>query len=145
MAQVSKRKINNKIESKMYETLWQAFSQLSYKGDIQLFLNDILSPTEKIMIAKRLAIASLLSRNYDYETIKNLIKVSQGTVAKIVLSLKFRNGYKIAIDKIARSEAAKDFWQDIENLLYRLGNPRITLASDRFIRKKLGLKKGTLI
>ena len=112
---------------------------------MQLFLQDILSPTEKIMIAKRLAIASLLSKNYDYEAIKNLLKVSQGTIAKVALTLKFNKGYKIVIDKIQRSEAMKEFWQSIERIGQRLVSRQHYTSPEEVLKKKLGHESKTLV
>lgn len=129
----------------MYETLWEAFSTLKSSADIQSFLNDLLSPIEKTMIAKRLAIAALLLRNYDYENIMDLLKVSSATISKVSITLNYNQGYKLAINKIARSEASREFWQDIESLLFRSSNPGVAFASEDFIKNKLGHKRKTLI
>ena len=120
MPLVSKRKVHQDIEEKMYETFWEAISQLRAKGDIQRFLGDLLSPVEQQMIAKRIAIAALLMRGYGYEAIQNILKVSDATVAKVSRALNSNQGYKIIINKIAKSEAYKEFWQDVEKLLLNL-------------------------
>ena len=75
MSQVSKRFVHKQVESKMYETLFEALKHLKSKEEIQSFLADLLSPIEKTMLAKRLAIAALLMRNYDYQTIMDMLKV----------------------------------------------------------------------
>ncbi len=129
----------------MFETLWQAVSQVKSKNDVQLFLEDILSPTEKIMIAKRLAIASLLLRNYEYEAIKNILKVSQGTIAKVAQTLKFNKGYRIVIEKVQRSEDMKEFWQTIERIGHRFISKQYQTAPDELIKKKLGHERKTLV
>ncbi|MBI2599217.1 hypothetical protein HYW40_03290, partial [Candidatus Curtissbacteria bacterium] len=123
MPLVSKRKLSKNIEERMFETLWEAISKLNSKQDIQSFLADLLSPVEIQMIAKRMAIAALLARGYGYESIQDIIKVSDATVAKVSRALNNNPGYKIAINKIARSEATQEFWHDIENLVYRLSSP----------------------
>lgn len=145
MSQVSKRLVHKSIEIKMYETLWEAISQLKSKTDVQSFINDLLSPPERTMVAKRLAIATLLSRNYNYETIMNVLKVSSTTISKVSLLLNQNNGYKTAINKIARAEATREFWQDVENLLFRLGTPKYTFAEEGSVKKKLGHSKKTLL
>ena len=145
MSQVSKRKVHEKIESKMFETLWQTVSQVKSKDDVQLFLEDILSHTEKIMLAKRLAIACLLLRNYDYKAIKNLLKVSQGTIAKVALTLKFNKGYNIVISKVERSEVMKEFWQSIERIGHRIVSKQYQTSPDEVLMKKFGHERKTLV
>ncbi|OGD92719.1 hypothetical protein A3C33_02270 [Candidatus Curtissbacteria bacterium RIFCSPHIGHO2_02_FULL_42_58] len=129
----------------MFETLWEAISQVRDKDDVQIFLNDLLSPIERVMIAKRLAIAALLLKGNSYETIKDFLKVSTETVAKISLILKMNKGYQLAINKLIRTEAGKQFWQEIENLLYRLSSPGKVFLPEEAVKYKLGHKKKTLV
>src|SRR3990167_3793320 len=132
----------------MFETLWEAISQVRDKDDVQIFLNDLLSPIERVMIAKRLAIAALLLKGNSYETIKDFLKVSKvstETVAKISLILKMNKGYQLAINKLIRTEAGKQFWQEIENLLYRLSSPGKVFLPEEAVKYKLGHKKKTLV
>lgn len=145
MSRVSKRILNKQIEQQIFETLWEAISQVKNKGDVKLFLNDLLTPVERIMVAKRLAIAILLLRGKDYETIIDLLKVSNETISKVSLILKINNGYRIAINKIIRTEAGRQFWRDVENLLYRLGTPGKAFLPEEVIKRQLGHKKKTLV
>ena len=145
MSQVSRRILNKQVEEKVFETLWEAISQVRDKKEIQSFLGDLLSPTERVMIAKRLAIAVLLLKGRSYETIKDFLKVSTETVAKISIILKINNGYKIAINKVIRTEAGRQFWQDIEDLLYRLSSPGKVFLPEEVVKYKLGHRKKTLV
>ena len=145
MTQVSKRIVHKQIESRMYETLFEAIKHLRSKEEIQLFLTDLLSPTERTMLAKRLAIAALLMRAYEYESIMNMLKVSSATISKVALVLNHNQGYKNTINKIARSESAKAFWQQIERLTSRLVSSRNYSANDEFLKKEFGHKRKTLL
>ena len=130
----------------MLETLWDAVSQVKDKHDVRLFLNDLLTPIERIMVTKRLAIAVLLLKGHNYEAISGLIKVSSETIARIALILRANSGYKIAVGKIARSEAGRQFRQDVENLLYRFSAPGRVFLPDEVVKYKLGHnKKKTLV
>ena len=72
------------IEKKVYEIFINSFRNIKSSSDIINFLTDILSPTEKIMIAKRIAIAFLLLEGkYTYEDISKILKVTDGTIAKV--------------------------------------------------------------
>jgi len=145
MTQVSKRIVHKQIESRMYETLFEAIKHLRSKEEIQLFLTDLLSPTERTMLAKRLAIAALLMRAYEYESIMNMLKISSATISKVALVLHHNQGYKNTINKIARSESAKEFWQQIERLTSRLVSSRNYSANDEFLKKEFGHKRKTLL
>lgn len=145
MTQVSRKKVHKDVEEKMFETLWEAISALKSKEEIKNFINDLLSPPEKTMIAKRLAIAALLMRNLKYESIKDMLKVSQTTVSKVSITMKENVGYQNAINKIARSQAGKEFWRDVENLMLRMGIAKYTFAPDEQIKAVLKHKKKTLV
>ena len=145
MTQVSKRKLHPSTEEKIYNTFWEAISQLKSEKEIRLFLNDLLSPTEKTMLAKRLAIAALIMKGYTYDDIKDLLKVSQETIAKVSLSVRANSGYQVAIGKIAKSEAVKEFWQDIGSLVYRMNSPGKVFMAEGAIKHKLGHRKKTLV
>lgn len=145
MSQVSRRKLHKSVEEKIYNTLWEAVAKLNSDEEIKLFLNDLLSPTERTMIAKRLAIASLLAKGHTYDVIKDLLKVSQETVAKVSIAMSQSSGYISTINKIAKSEATREFWKDIESALYRISSPGKVFMPENAIKYKLGHKKKTLV
>lgn len=146
MSRVSKKVVNRQIEEQMFETLWEAVSLVKTKEDVKLFLSDLLSPVERIMVAKRLAIAVLLLKGRDYETIINALRVSNETISKIALILRENSGYKIAVNKLLRSEAGREFWQGIEDLIYRLSSPGKVFLPEETVKYRLGHnKKKTLV
>ena len=146
MSQISRRILNKQVEEKVFETLWEAISQVKSKDDVKLFLSDLLSPVERIMVAKRLAIAVLLLKGSSYETIIDILKVSNETISKIALILRANSGYKIAVNKLLRSEAGREFWQGIEDLIYRLSSPGKVFLPEEVVKYRLGhSKKKTLV
>lgn len=115
MSQVSKRFISKEIEDRIFEIFWQSLALCSNKETVASFLEDLLTPTEKIVLAKRVSIAFLLLKGYDYLTINNVLKVSNPTIWTVNLWLKTKGqGYRLVLKKIIRSEKLKDFWQQIE-------------------------------
>lgn len=66
MTQVSKYPVHRDVEKRMFEIFKTTISNLKHSEEIEDFLEDFLSPVEKIMLAKRLAIAVLLAKNYTY-------------------------------------------------------------------------------
>lgn len=83
MSQVSKNKLNAKVYDKIFSLLPEFFGRLSRKNQEQALINTIFSSSERVMIAKRLAISFMLIKGYTYHQIMEKIKVSLGTVAKV--------------------------------------------------------------
>lgn len=125
MAQVSKYPIHKSVEKRIFEILRTTISNLKRSDDIEEFLYDFLSPVEKIMLAKRLAIAILLAKGYSYPSIRHILRVNPTTIATVSLSLKYSGkGYKKMVEKILSDEKKDNFWQKIEDLLAKIPNSK---------------------
>jgi len=121
MSQVSKYPVHKSVEKRMFEIFKSAISGLRHPEDIENFLEDFLSPVEKIMLAKRLAIAVLLAKNYTYPSIIKILRVTPSTIATVSLSLKYSGkGYKRMVQKILFNERKDKFWQKIEDMLINI-------------------------
>src|SRR3989344_3428442 len=141
MSQVSKRILKPEIEERLFRNFWELFASIKSPKDIQLFLEDFLSPTEKVMLAKRIAISLLFSKGYDHRSISSLLKVSTSTVNNIARLLRTKgNGYKIIIQKYLQKESTKEFLQELERLIYRL-QPGKHFLEEEQIKARLGHKR----
>jgi len=110
MAQVSRHPLSKIIYERIFEIFIKSIVSIKDKKEAEDFLNDFLTPTERIMLAKRLAIAVLLTKGYDYASIRKILHVSFSTVASVSVFLKYTGeGYKKVVDKLLREEAIKDF------------------------------------
>lgn len=119
MTQVSKRYLAPNVQKRMYEILIKAISKASYSQDIIQFLTDLLSPTEQIMLAKRLAIAYLLVKE-DWTTreITQILKVSLTTVNRVSLTLNIQGrGYRKIIKSLIRDEKVEEFMNKIADAI----------------------------
>ena len=124
MAQISKRFLHKRVEERILDLFWTSLSSLSTKQKIALFLNDLLTRTEKIMLSKRLAIAFMLMKRNDYPTINNQLKVSDPTIWNVKTGLSLGGkGYKMAIEQIMSKEKWEKFWQDIDHLFDQIIPP----------------------
>lgn len=144
MAQISKKYLSVDVQNKITGTLFEAISQVKGRKETSLFLNDLLTPTEKVVLAKRLAIAVLLIKGWGYEAIQSFLKVSSDTVGKVSVIVKINQGYRSVVEKMMRTEAGREFWQDVLKLAHRIGT-RETFVDDQFLNKKFGYKKKTLL
>jgi uncharacterized protein YerC len=88
MSQVSKHQLNNRVYDKIFSLYPQFLGRMTSRGKQGEFVEAFFTRTEKIVIAKRIAIAFMLVKGYKYDQIVSKIKVSHGTIAKIADSLK---------------------------------------------------------
>lgn len=125
MAQLSKRFLHKKVEERILDLFWTSLSSLSTKEKVALFLDDLLTSTEKLMLSKRLAIAFMLMKGHDYPTINDRLKVSDPTIWNVKTSLTLGGkGYKMVIEQIMNKEKWEKFWQDLDNLFQEILPPR---------------------
>lgn len=118
MTQISKYPIHKDVEKRIFEVFRSTISDLKNSEDIEDFLKDFLSPVEKIMLAKRLSIAVLLGKGYDYRKIAGILRVTPPTIASVSISLKYSGrGYKKIVEKILNDEKKDAFWEKIEDIL----------------------------
>src|SRR3989338_4800231 len=95
MPQVSRRLIRKNIEDQIQKILNQSITLCDSSSLSSEFTEDLFTPTEKIMLAKRIAIAYLLIKGYSYTTIESTLKVSDSTIGYIALILKTKgNGLR---------------------------------------------------
>lgn len=121
MAQVSKYPIPKEVADRIFEIFLDAFVKLRDRREAEQFLTSLLTPTEKIVLAKRLAIAFLLEKGYDYETIKKVLRVSSPTIASVKLVKNYMGeGYERIIGRILRDQKIKNF---IEKSIINLISP----------------------
>lgn len=144
MAQISKYPVSKEVSDRMFEIFQNTISSLSKKEDIEEFLGELLSPIEKIMLAKRLSIAVLLAKGYSYPSICGILKVTPRTIASVSLSLKYRGrGYQKAVERILSDERMNEFWEKIEDFLGGLPPTKGSFIywRDKYEREKVKRKK----
>lgn len=125
MTQISKYPLTKEVEKRVYEVLMESIAVANSHSTVDSLLDDLLSPTERLMIAKRLSIALLLMKKYDQRLISRWLKVSLATVSKVSLALQSgHGGYQSVIGSILRKESLKEFLDKIDDTLAELFPPR---------------------
>jgi len=118
MSQVSRFPLYKDVEKRMFEIFQKVIASLQNNSEIEEFLHEFLSPVEKIMLAKRLSIAVLLEKGYNYEQIKGILRVTPTTIANVNTQIKYAGkGYKRIIENILRDEKITAFWHNVEDFL----------------------------
>ncbi len=119
MAQVSKYPISKVVADRIFEVFIKTLIGIKEKKEADDFIYDLFSPTEKIMLSKRIAIAFLLLKGYQYREISKILRVSLTTIGAVSLSIKHgRGSYERVLTKITRDEDLEEFFSKVvEKLL----------------------------
>lgn len=121
MAQVSRNPLARGLQEQMHKLFHKVLAELGTEMEISEFLDDLLTPTEKVMLAKRLAIAFLLDQGYDQRTIHTIMKVSVSTVNSVNFWLKYKGaGYRKVIGRIRKEQSIEDFMSQIDDRLRQM-------------------------
>ncbi len=138
MTQVSRIKLKPEVEQRIMNLFSIVISDIKGRDNVGKFLDDFLSPVEKIILVKRLAIAVLIAKGNDYDNIRRTLRVTFGTISKMSLKMKYGNG---SVKSIAEYIANSDYGQAlIEEILGIFEPKRRTLAGEVY-KKPIWEKK----
>jgi uncharacterized protein YerC len=121
MPHVSSKKLKKEHLQKLYNEFSMALEKSARKSWIKFFLNDFLTRTEKIMLAKRFAVIYLLSKDIPATYIAEALCMSPATIFR--MSLKYDIGKYSSLLRAIKDEH-RDIWKILEKIL-RAGLPPI--------------------
>ncbi len=121
MARISKYPILKEVYEKIFDLFLETFLQLRSKKRVANFFDEFLTPTEQIMLAKRMAISLLLAKNYNYQDISDILKVSNGTIAEVSMQYWYGKYLKSVALQLAEKDELKDFWLDVAEMVTSVG------------------------
>ena len=121
MPHVSSKKLKKEHLQKLYNEFSSALEKSAKKSWIKFFLNDFLTHTEKIMLAKRFAVIYLLSKDVPDSYIAESLCMSPATISR--MSLKYDIGKYSSLLRTVKKED-RDIWKILEKIL-RAGLPPI--------------------
>ena len=117
MPQVSKRPLNAEIKEKMLNTFFDSIVMAGDKTTVQDFLDDLLPPTEKLMLAKRLTAAYFIEKRLGYRRISDILKLSPTTINNIQkILLKEGRGYKAIFRLISKTSKLENFMDKLAQI-----------------------------
>ena len=135
MSQVSRRYLPPKISGQIFDMFLSVLSTLPSPATTASFIEDLLSPTEQIMLGKRLSIAYMLKKGYTQRDICDILKVSLATVSKISLTMKkSHNGFDAVIEHMLKVQKISTFFLKLDEKLDHLLPPKGANWSDHYKR-----------
>lgn len=115
MTQVSKRQLNSGVRKRIYEIFVDILKEVQTSSEVQSLLEDFLTPTERVMLPKRLCIAYLLLKQYNQRAISSYLKVSFTTINRVSTSLKTGGqGYTLMLTRLQKREKIDAILKQIE-------------------------------
>lgn len=112
MPPISRFKVKDLVLEKLFKLFFEVVGNTHNINEFELVLSDILSPVERIMIAKRIAIIYLLTKKIDYIIICDVLKVSPSTVAKFSFLSEKSQGVIPILKRIVSSEKIGQFLEE---------------------------------
>lgn len=110
MTQVSRFPLRKEIQERMFEVFLDSIALVKTREHVRKLLDDVLSPSERTMLAKRLSIALLLYKGSDQRAICSTLKVSLGTVNRVSAALqKGSGGYAMVLSAIMKNDGFREF------------------------------------
>ena len=118
MPAVSKYPLSKDVEKRVYQLLVEALTDARTPHQTKKMIDDLLTPTEKTMLAKRIAIALMLVKAYDYRSISQTLKTSLATVGNISRDIKIGSGwFEEFCKKVLKDEKIEEYFNKIDDFL----------------------------
>lgn len=115
MSQISQRKMDDTIQAMMFEMFLGSFSKCTDQSEVASYLGDILTETEAVVLAKRLAIALMLTKGYNYNQICDFLKVTPPTISKVKTWLSMKgDGFRGVLAKVIEDPETEKFWEGLK-------------------------------
>jgi uncharacterized protein YerC len=120
MPHISKRFLEKNKYVEIHKQLYKAVFSLVRSGKTKLIFDELLTKTEKIMLAKRLTIIIMIDQKESIYAIENTLKVSPSTVARMQVQydegeykglleeIKQQNSFFVQIQKIIPPRVGKN-------------------------------------
>lgn len=141
MVRLSKYKVKETVSQRIFELLFEVMGKHNNRDVFFSVLFDVLSPTEQLMVAKRIAAMYLIQKQIDYTVICDVLKISTATVAKYTLLLERSRGIKKALTALIQHDKINLIFRDFLASLNGPGSYGINWKSAHKIRQEIEREK----
>ena len=124
MGRLWQKKLSPEMQKEITDSLVRIMTKIKDGALLQKFLDDLLTPAEKLMLAKRLMVAVLLQRGYSCGAVCRALKLSRGTVFLIQRELaRGGDGYRTVFREFFQESYNKKTAGAIERFLNKITLP----------------------
>lgn len=141
MVRISYLQIKPQDYQKIFSVFYKVLGETDDKDEFSRILFDLLTPAERIMIIKRIAIIYLLLKGIDYRMICKALKVSNTTVNKFKLSMERSEGIVPALRNMVKQEKVWLFFEEIFSQIFYPGRPGINWKAAWELKLSIERKK----
>lgn len=142
MTQVSRNKLDKETSEKIFKIFLHTLLNIQKRSEAEQLITDFLTPTERVMLAKRLGIAFFLEKAYTYKEIEQKLNVSTATIAQVNKArLHGTNGYSKFIRKILKDERIELLFNELAINVTSILSHGKGSGYWKYINKKLKSKK----
>ncbi len=110
MPQVARWKLKPEVQEKVFNILVDLIARVNNKSKAKNFAEFLLTPTEKVMIAKRTMTALLLASGANYDQIHQAVHVSAATIAGGKNKYEYNEDFKELIVQLLKNRQFKRFF-----------------------------------
>jgi len=139
MPHVSRKKLKKEVATELADQFLTFLATAQNKKEARILANELLSQTERVMLAKRLAVVVLLVRGYSFTQIEEALGVTRQTVIRVWKDVKMRKYDKIA--RYAREHTRhfkkEAFMDEFIRLIHFGLPPRAGKGRWKFLNKSL--------
>ena len=109
------------VYEKMFGLFFEVITNSKNKEGFNQLMKELLSPTERIMVAKRVVLVYLLLQEIDYQVICRVLKVSSSTISKFKLLTDNKSGMIDILKKTMQNDKIKLFVFELMSDLFPPG------------------------
>lgn len=123
MPHVSKKKLKKKVFNRIGSELSDFILKTSSHDEINWVIKELLTPTERIMLSKRLALFLMLEKHYSFSVIQKTLKITPQTVVRFWKKAK-EPGYRPLLQRVGKNKEGRGFLKDLESMILMGMPPR---------------------
>lgn len=114
MTHVSRNPVHKDVFFEILNSLYWLLADIKKPEEMKQFLGDFFTKTERLMLAKRLALAGMIIEGYEMDTIRQVLKVSTATIYRTREMMdKSGEGLKSGIRRLLHKESFEKFLKDL--------------------------------
>lgn len=121
MVRISPYKIKPEAYEKVFAVFYEVVGKDRDRKEFNNIFRELLSPAERIMIVKRIAIIYLLMKNIDYRNICEVLSVSNSTVSKYRAQMEASQGIVPALKELVGIEKISLAFEELINEIFSPG------------------------